>query len=71
MQLNVVCKVPEKSGYSKKMEGVCSAVAETIGGIYIWSESQKPAWDMFYEYSPSILFCLSKDLTSSIYNAAK
>ena len=40
------------------MEGVCSAVAETIGGIYIWSESQKAAWDMFYEYNPSILFCL-------------
>ena len=71
MQLNVVCKIPEKSGYSKKMEGVCSAVAETIGGIYIWSESQKAAWDMFYEYNPSILFCLAKDFTSSIYNAAK
>ena len=40
MQLNVVCKIPEKSGYSKKMEGVCSAVAETIG-VFIYGVNRK------------------------------
>jgi len=71
MQLNVVCKVPVKKNYNKKIEGLCAAIAETLGGIYIWNEEQKPSWDMFYEYNPSVIICLDQDITQPLNNAIK
>ena len=70
MKKNIVCKLSLNGSPSSEFSGMCSSLASVNEGILIWNEKEKPAWDMFYEYSPDMLICLDKDLSKAASNAA-